>query len=319
MMDRDELIWGFMIQLGHNMWSESPLFGEPKPEDVDKYAQPFNRTDVKVWNEITEYYAKKGANLVLIDLGEGLQYPSHPELAVKGSWSPERMKEEIVRLKGLGLEPIPKLNFSACHDAWLKEYSRMVSTSTYYRVTRDLICETAELFSNPPLFHLGMDEENYGNQRSYDYAVIRSGDLWWSDLDRLFDACNSVGARPWVWSDVIWSHPEEFSARMPREVLQSNWYYGTGFEPDESGRYNRDLESFLELDELGFEQVPTGSNWERAHNMEQLAAFCDEHLSRENLAGFMMAPWCFTIPKEYYRLMDGAAHLSAAQKRVMGS
>ena len=82
MMDRDELIWGFMIPLGHNMWSESPLFGEPKPEDVDKYAQPFNRTDVKVWNEVTEYYAKKGANLVLIDLGEGLQYPSHPELAV---------------------------------------------------------------------------------------------------------------------------------------------------------------------------------------------------------------------------------------------
>jgi len=33
------------------------------------------------------------------------------------------MKDEIARLKGLGLEPIPKLNFSACHDAWLKDYN----------------------------------------------------------------------------------------------------------------------------------------------------------------------------------------------------
>ena len=83
---KNDLIWGFMIQLGHNMWSEEPLVGEPKPEDRDNYAQPFNRTDVKTWNEVTEYYAQKGANLVLIDLGEGLAYPSHPELAVKGSW-----------------------------------------------------------------------------------------------------------------------------------------------------------------------------------------------------------------------------------------
>ena len=100
---KNDLIWGFMIQLGHNMWSEEPLVGEPKPEDRDNYAQPFNRTDVKVWNELTEYYAKRGANLVLIDLGEGLAYPSHPELAVKGSWPAARMKEEIARLRGLGL------------------------------------------------------------------------------------------------------------------------------------------------------------------------------------------------------------------------
>jgi hypothetical protein len=44
-------------------------------------------------------------------------YPSHPELAVKGSWSPEKMKSELARLRALGLEPIPKRNFSASHDA----------------------------------------------------------------------------------------------------------------------------------------------------------------------------------------------------------
>ena len=70
-MANDGMIWGFMIQLGHNMWREEPLFGELAPEERerDDYAQPFNRTNVKVWNEVTEYVAQKGANLLLIDLG----------------------------------------------------------------------------------------------------------------------------------------------------------------------------------------------------------------------------------------------------------
>ena len=54
MMKEDEMIWGAMVQLGHNMWGEEPLVGEATPEDRDRYAQPFNRTDVKVWNKITE-------------------------------------------------------------------------------------------------------------------------------------------------------------------------------------------------------------------------------------------------------------------------
>ena len=168
------MFWGFMIQLGHNMWGERPLVGEkPKSGREHMFAHDFNRTDPGVWNEVTEYYAKKGANLVLIDLGEGLAYPSHPELAVAGSWSPERMKEEIRRLRGLGLEPIPKLNFSACHDAWLKDYGRMLATPEYYKVCADLIRDVCEIFGKPRLFHLGWDEERMGAQRKSRYAVSR--------------------------------------------------------------------------------------------------------------------------------------------------
>ncbi|MBQ1229154.1 MAG: uracil permease, partial [Firmicutes bacterium] len=39
----------------------------------------------------------------------------------------------------MGITIIPKLNFSTNHDVWLGEYSRMVSTSIYYGVCRDLI------------------------------------------------------------------------------------------------------------------------------------------------------------------------------------
>ena len=73
-----------------------------------------------------------------------MEFPSHPELAVKGSWSPERMQKELERLRGLGLEPIPKLNFSAMHDEWLGDYGRMLCTDEYYRVLHLLHASSAK-------------------------------------------------------------------------------------------------------------------------------------------------------------------------------
>ena len=81
------------------------------------------------------------------------------------------MRDEVVRLREMGLEPIPKLNFSTCHDAWLGPYARMVSTPQYYQVVKDLIAETIEMFGNPRLFHLGMDEEALVHQRQFEYVA----------------------------------------------------------------------------------------------------------------------------------------------------
>ena len=100
-MPNDGMIWGFMMQLGHNMWREAPLYGH-KAENGEEYlyVHDRNRVDVEMWNEVTEYVAKKGANTLLIDLGEGLVYPSHPELSVEGSWSPERQGHSLRDVQG---------------------------------------------------------------------------------------------------------------------------------------------------------------------------------------------------------------------------
>ena len=119
------------------------------------------RCDEEVWREVTEHMADVGANMLVIDLGEALFYPSHPELAVKGTWSPEKMRAELKRLRGLGIEPIPKLNFSTSHDAWLKDYARMISTDEYYKVVSDVIRDTADIFDRPDttgLFQAEMNE-----------------------------------------------------------------------------------------------------------------------------------------------------------------
>ena len=96
--------------------------------------------------------SQQGMNMVLVDLGDGVKYESHPEIAVNNAWSTARLKQELAKLREMGLEPIPKLNFAAGHDVWLGKYSRMVSTDIYYGVCKDLIEEVSALFDKPRFF-----------------------------------------------------------------------------------------------------------------------------------------------------------------------
>ena len=312
------MVWGFLIQLGHNMWGELPLHGDkPAVGREHMFAHGRNRTDVAMWNEVTEHYARKGANLVLIDLGEGLAYPSHPELAVEGSWSPERMREEIARLKGLGLEPIPKLNFSACHDAWLKDYGRMVSTPEYYRVCADVIRDVSEIFGGPRLFHLGWDEERMGAQRDARYAVSRQGGLWWHDMLFTAHEVERHGSRPWIWSDKIWLDRDDFCRRMPKGVMQCPWHYERfwHFVRDNDEIRRRDWPegvagalAFKEIGDCGYDMIPCGSNLAKRWNMAAAVRFCKKHVVHSQIKGFLMASWMFT----YRRPKDLDGHRDAA-------
>ena len=137
-----------MLQVGNNMWDDFLVgpddfaksieeekinqnpFG-PDPRGKRSRYHSYLCCDDGVWKDAVDRSAEKGMNAILIDLGEGVEFPSHPELAVKGTWSVEKMQKELARIRSLGLEPLPKLNFSACHDSWLKEYHRMLSTKEY--------------------------------------------------------------------------------------------------------------------------------------------------------------------------------------------
>jgi len=286
------MMWGLLLHLGYNMWCDRDV-SDRGVEHIT--ARPYLRCDRDLWEDLTARAAAAGINTLVIDLGEGVRYESHPELAVEGAWSPEQLRAELSRLRGLGLEPIPKLNFSATHDVWLGEYSRCVSTPRYYEVCRDLIQEVTELFDGPRLFHLGMDEETWQHQRHYAYVVVRQYELWWHDLAYLVDLVEQRGAQAWVWSDYAWSH-DAYYERMPRSVLQSNWYYGTKFAPpcNEVATYQR-------LAQAGYAQVPTGSNWTTPENMRLTVAYCREQLPTETVRGFLMTPWKPTLSSERAR------------------
>ena len=279
-----------LLHLGYNMWY---------PSDTELRAKD------DLWRKAIDGAVKSGMNMVVVDVGEGIVLPSHPELAIKGSWSPDKMKDEIKRLNGLGLEVVPKLNFSATHDAWLKDYARMVSTQKYYEVVKDVIRDVSEIFGSPRLFHLGWDEETAGHQSKYDYVVVRSEQLWWHDFLHTIRCCEETGSRPWIWSDFGWHH-KDFVKRCPKTVMQSNWYYDEsceGFDLSKKDmKASRDyLQLYLDLDKHGFDQIPCGTNWVSGYRRSKglkadevignLVKFSRENISADKLRGFLTAAW----------------------------
>ena len=319
---KDGFIWSALLHMGTNMWCDQvpDRWGPYKGEDLKLVCEADHlRFDENVWRSVTGRMADVGMNMVIIDLGEAIQYPSHPELAVKGSWDVERFRKELARLRAMGLEPIPKLNFSTAHDTWLKQYERMVSTAKYYQVCADLIRDVAEIFDRPRFMHLGYDEETAGHQRKYAFCVVRQGDLWWHDFLWFVKETEKNGMRPWIWSDYVWHHPDLFYSRMPKSVLQSNWYYGADFDLDALKAKGRDrhaayVKAYEDLDKAGFDQIPTGSNWSCDTNFAGTVAHCRKVCSPDRLKGFLMAPWFFTLPNYEKKNLEAIDQVGAAMK-----
>jgi hypothetical protein len=262
-----------------------------------------------LWDDILKKMQQADMNMVVIDLGDGVKYESHPEIAVKGAWSTTGLRGELKRMRSLGLEPIPKLNFSTTHDAWLGKYGHCVSTDTYQGVCGELIAEVNQLFDRPRFFHLGMDEEDYGSQKYYEHVVIRQYDAWWRDFLFLVAQVEKGGARPWIWSDYVWHHPETFYQKMPKSVIQSNWYYDAKFDPQKPV-----AKAFQGLDEHGYDQIPTGSNYYNATNFEALVRECRKSLSPGHLLGFLQTPWKGTLEKHRQRHMEAIEQVAQAMK-----
>ncbi|WP_052667007.1 hypothetical protein [Nitriliruptor alkaliphilus] len=287
--------WAQLVHISYNFWSDTP-----EPRRLSAYRDRMQFDD-GLWAELTQQMADSGLNTIVLDLGDAIRYESHPEIALQDAWSTARLKDELARLREIGLEPVPKLNFSTGHDAWLGTYQRQVSTPVYYEVCQDLIAEVGELFGGPRLFHLGMDEETAANQPRSRLVVIRQHELWWEDLNFLADEVTKTGARPWVWSDHAWRHPQDFYWKMPRSIVQSNWHYDLNFtDADEGDRPRvqpvpevRDWRylTYLDLDDHGFDQIPTASNYRQAKSLESTVDFCRRRLDPSRLLGFLQTTW----------------------------
>ena len=314
-----------LLHIGQNMWDDQPVErAKMTPYLESRVKKDYVRCDEKVWRHITDLMEKRHYNMAIIDLGEGLIYPSHPELAVKDSWTPEKMQREIKRLKDAGIEAIPKLNFATTHDTWLGEYHRMVSTPDYYKAVQDIIDDVVEIFETPRLFHIGMDEElmDTGAQKRNAYQNIRQGELLWQDFGYYFACLTKHGIRPIVWGDEATYHPEWFYKRMPKYVLQSKCHYGSNFDPEKQKDefHLRELCSLKEVSDGGYEQLPVSSNWVLKPSKEYpwpmgrdyprdrtairlFTKYCVDNIRDDLLAGFLCAPWAeVDEPSEDYWL-----------------
>ena len=321
------------IMLGHNMWCQWPTEAMGSdPESAVKYLSEDDRPDLVLrckdenWRQVTDHAGSKGINMLIVDLGEGLFYPSHPELAISGTWSVEKMQQEIRRLNALGMEVIPKLNFSTNHNGWMKDYQHMISSKPFYQMCKDVLSDIYEIFGHPRFIHLGFDEEdNYSLQKDFSYITMRSDENWWQDVLYITGIVENLGARAMMWSDYGWDHPD-FYERCPKSIIQCPWYYNDrmdGYDPDTiNGRAKQKVLCYYELGKRGFDVLGCGSNWVSGYRrkmgvgaddvMEGIIKLTRRAVPKEHLMGFLAAPWsnCSSLAGVHHQI-SGIDQLAA--------
>ena len=160
-MKNNQKLWGVLVHLSCDMW-----LGEQNEQPLKAVF------DENMWNDIIEKTADSGMNTIVLDVGNGVRFFRHPEIAKEDAYSPEWVREQVEKCRKKGIALIPKLNFSTAHDYWLGDYCRMISSSVYYKVTKELIEDVYEIFCHPQYIHLGMDEEDAKHKNGEEYYWI---------------------------------------------------------------------------------------------------------------------------------------------------
>ncbi len=332
-MENNNKMWAILVHLSMSMWSEKY---ETLPFEDD------------IWDYVLEESEKAGINTIVLDVGDGIEFGSHPEIACKGAWSRNRLRKELARCREKGIALIPKLNFATPHDIWLGEYHRMVSTPEYYRVCNDLIKEAYELFGHPEYIHIGMDEEDEKHVRNHELAVYRQGELYWHDIRFFVDCVKATGAKPWMWSCPLFDHPEEYKAHFDAdEVILSPWYYNAfrkeHWTPVSSraayvtyyneGEYANMGIEYVEQDPFlvnfrnvalplmkeGYHYVPCASVCNRCdYNTSDLVEYFKDNAPDNQVIGYITAPWFKTTAEFKGMFEESFRFMKEAKEKFYG-
>ncbi len=304
-------IWGLLVHLSMDFAYKKNYREVPLSDYFDE----------EVWQDCIEKAVDAGMNTIVLEVINGIEYKSHPEISRPDAYSQEWVKEQVKKCRDKGIALIPKLNFSATHDTWLGEYAYMLSTTVYYKVAKDLIEEVYELFDSPAYIHIGMDEESLQYLKKRELVVYRKGELYFHDLKYLCDCVNATGAKPWIWSSPMYDMPEMFVDRIKKdEVIISPYYYNAfnpaHYTPVESraeyvAYYNEDRYKelgirFVEEDpylvnyrllslpmmEYGYQYVPCASVFNRCdYNTVDIMEYYKKYANDEQILGYITAPW----------------------------
>jgi len=93
-----EKIYATLAYLSANQWL-------PLKDKID-LREPF-------WDVLLKKSSEAGINAIMLEVGDGVKYESHPEISLADAWDREKVKKEIARCKELGIKIIPRVNFSS--------------------------------------------------------------------------------------------------------------------------------------------------------------------------------------------------------------
>jgi hypothetical protein len=98
---------------------------------------------------------------------------------------------------------------------------------------------------------------------------------------------------------------------MPKTILQSNWYY-----EEEFGRDIPRVLTYHELEERGYDQMPTGSNHSNDVNFGLTVDYTGKLIGPDRLFGYLQTPWRPTLPEYRDHHMAALNQVDAAWKSL---
>ena len=161
----------------------------------------------------------------------------------------------------------------------------------------------------------------------------------------MIDCVVDTGAKPWIWSDICFEHPEEFRKRIsPENIMLSPWNYFALKEEhytviDEVPMYKeyyseppfchmnlkyvedepflvRFREQAIPTVESGYDVIPCVSTYNKCeHNTDDNVDYFKTYAPKERVKGFMTAPWLQTTMENVDEIVKGIRLLGDAKKK----
>jgi hypothetical protein len=115
---------------------------------------------------------------------------------------------------------------------------------------------------------------------------------------------------------MLWNNPDQFFKKMPKSVVQSNWYYGENFDLGQmNGNELKYIKSYIDLETHGYDQISTGSyHADNEKSISNTVQFCKKHIEDSRLLGFLQSLWKPTIEEYRERILKGIELTGDAKK-----
>jgi len=187
--------------------------------------------DPRLAAEILRALADQGFNMLLIGVSDGVRYRSHPELARPYSRPMSVLRDLAGQASALGLEVVPKLNFSRSeinhHNQWMRrrgqEWHEQFDDEAFWKLGFDAVDEVIGACQPPHFFHVGMDEDHDRSQKQYVQAIrtLRSG----LKKRNLRTICWSDSALDYASGQVYREKSEAAERTLPHDIVRLLWNY----------------------------------------------------------------------------------------------
>ncbi len=211
----------FLLNFAHDYLA--PRKGEKRVK-----IKPYDRD---LADELIKQIADARCNAVILDIENAVRYQSHPQIARSHSYPMEAFRRLVRTARDVGLEVIPKTNFSKSpkyrHNDWFEPYHEMPDGSEYYRRAGQIMAELISI-ARPRYYHIGMDEDH------------RETRIYVNTVKALRTILLKKKVTPIIWIDLDKPHQPEINLKMmealkqmPRKKLLINFWQYSGWS------YNR--------------------------------------------------------------------------------